>query len=248
MRRFFIDPANIVGANAVLTGSEARHVTTVLRLSAGSKITLFDGSGSLYEALITKISATRVETKIIALTPYIDIPGDISPALHLGIALLKGRKMDFIIQKATELGIASVRPFRSRYCAAFDPGADRPSRWQKIALEACKQCNRPKPPDLHEISDFNVIISAAGENGHDLKLIFWEEEKQKPIRDIISTGGSIKSALILIGPEGGFSTAEVADAVAAGFQPVTLGSRILRAETAAVAAASIVQYELGNLA
>jgi 16S rRNA (uracil1498-N3)-methyltransferase len=121
-------------------------------------------------------------------------------------------------------------------------------RWQKIALEACKQCNRPKPPDLHDVADLEDLLVVAGNEAHDLKLIFWEEEGQKTLQQTLETCHEIKSALVLIGPEGGFSSGEVAAAVGAGYKPVSLGSRILRAETAAVAAVSILQYQLGNLA
>ena len=114
--------------------------------------------------------------------------------------------MDIIIQKMTELGIESVRPFRSQYCAATYPAADRFSRWQKIALEACKQCNRPKPPDLHAISDFKNLLPASEGDEHNLKLIFWEEQGQKSLKEALGTVDEIKSALILIGPEGGFNT------------------------------------------
>jgi 16S rRNA (uracil1498-N3)-methyltransferase len=248
MRRFFIDPENIVGPTALLTGTEARHISSVLRLSTGTKITLFDGSGSYYEALITKTSAGRIETKIVSIIPYIASAEDIHPALHLGMGLLKGKKMDLIIQKITELGVESLRPFRSRFCAAHDHAHGRLSRWQKIALEACKQSNRPKLPELHSISEFKNLLSETAQNDHDLKLIFWEEQGQKTIHEIFASGDEKKSVLILIGPEGGFSTDEVKEAVARGFQPVTLGSRILRAETAAIAAAAILQHELGNLA
>jgi 16S rRNA (uracil1498-N3)-methyltransferase len=248
MRRFFIEAENISGSTAVLTGTEARHISTVLRLSPDTTITLFDGSGSLYEARITKISPARVETKITTLTPYIDTADDIRPALHLAVGLLKGKKMDFIIQKSTELGIESLRPFRSRYCAAHDAGAGKPVRWQRIALEACKQCNRPKPPDLYGVTDYNNLISLSGRENHDLKIIFWEEEAQNTLQETFDALSKAKSVLVLIGPEGGFSSGEAAAAIAAGFQPTTLGSRILRAETAVIAAAAILQHELGNLA
>jgi len=246
MRRFFIDPENIAGSSAFLTGTEARHISTVLRLSTGTTVSLFDGSGSYYEARLTKISPNRVETKIISITPYVAASEDFRPALHLGLGLLKGKKMDFLVQKMTELGIESLRPFRSQYCATHDPAAAKLSRWQKIALEACKQCNRPKPPDLYEVAGFKELLSISGQENHDLKLIFWEEE-HKPLQETLKTPGAIESVLILIGPEGGFSADEVANAVAAGYQPVTLGSRILRAETAAIAAVSILQHKLGNL-
>jgi 16S rRNA (uracil1498-N3)-methyltransferase len=248
MRRFFVDPENIIGPTALLTGSEARHISSVLRLAPGTTITLFDGSGSYYEALLAKISPTRVEAKIISITPYIEATEDFSPALHLGMGLLKGSKMDFIIQKITELEIKSLRPFRSQYCAAQDPAANRQSRWQKIAQEACKQCNRPKPPDLHRITDFKNLLFISGQESHELKLIFWEEAGQKSLQEILGPSHKIQSAMILIGPEGGFSAGEVADAIAAGYQPVTLGRRTLRAETAVIAAVSILQHELGNLA
>ena len=248
MRRFFIDPENIAGAHAVLTGSEARHIHTVLRLATGTTVTLFDGSGSYFEALLTKISPSRVEARIISISPYLAAEAGSHSSLHLGLGLLKGKKMDFIIQKMTELGIECIYPFRSDYCAAIDGAAGRLGRWRKIALEACKQCNRPKPPSLVETMDFKELLSLSGTEKHELKLIFWEAEGQKPLREILDPAPEAKSALVLIGPEGGFSSTEVAAAVAAGFQPVSLGRRILRAETAAIAAASILQYELGNLA
>jgi len=249
MRRFFVAPENITGSTAVLTGPEARHMSTVLRLSTGAAIILFDGTGTYYETVLTKISPSRVETKIVAITPYIETAEDFHPALHLGIGLLKGKKMDLILQKITELGVVSVSPFRSRYCVAKDHAKDRISRWQKIALEACKQCNRPKPPDINPAKDLNELLSESGEDGHDLKLIFWEnKEGQKPLREIFSPLEKINSVMILIGPEGGFSTEEIGQATDAGYEPVTMGSRVLRSETAVITAVSILQHELGNLA
>lgn len=247
MRRFFVDPDNITGATAVLTGSEARHIATVLRLTTGTMITLFDGSGSYYEARLTKITPARADAKILSITPYIPDADTFSPALHLGVGLLKGKKMDFVVQKTTELGITSLHPFRSQYCATPDSAPDKLSRWHKISLEACKQCNRPIPPDIYDVTDFNDLLSGTGKNDNELKLIFWEDEGQKHLRDVLGSLAPIRSAQIIIGPEGGFSASEVADAVAAGYQTITLGSRILRAETAAIVAVAILQHELGNL-
>ena len=249
MRRFFVAPENISGSTAILTGTEARHVSTVLRLSIGTTILLFNGSGSYFEAVLTKISPSRVETKIVSITPYIETAGDYKPALHLAIGLLKGKKMDLVIQKITELGVTGLHPFRSRYCVAQDPAANRLSRWQKIALEACKQCNRPKPLVINPPKDLKELLSSPRENDHDLKLIFWEDkEGQKSLREIFTPLKKIHSVMIIIGPEGGFNTDEVAQAVDAGYEPVTMGSRILRTETAAITAVSIIQHELGNLA
>jgi 16S rRNA (uracil1498-N3)-methyltransferase len=247
MRRFFVDPENIVGANAFLAGQEARHIAAVLRLATGTTITLFDGSGSYYEALLTRITFNRVEAKIVSITPYIDTGETSRPALHLAIALLKGKKMDFIIQKATELGVDSLRPFRSQYCAVHDHAANKLSRWQKIALEACKQCNRPKPPAIQEATDLGDLLTVSGQEQHDLKLIFWEETGGETMHQTLGPLREIKSSMIIIGPEGGFSYEEIADAVAAGYKSVTLGRQVLRSETAVIAAVSILQYKAGNL-
>ena len=248
MRRFFVEPEKIRGPIAILTGTEARHVSTVLRLNPETIITLFDGSGSYYEARIKKISPARVETKILSIIPYIEAAEDSSSALHLAVGLLKGKKTDFLIQKCTELGIESLRPFHSQYCAVHGVGSGKLGRWQKIALEACKQCNRPKPPDVHEVTDHTTLLSLSENHNHDLKIIFWEDEKQNSLQETLAASGEARSVLALIGPEGGFSSGEALAAIAAGFQPVTMGSRILRAETAALAAVAILQHELGNLA
>ena len=248
MRRFFVTPENITGSTAVLTGPEARHISSVLRLTVGTTIILFDGSGSYYEAVLTRTSSSRAEARIVSITPHIETEMESSTALHLAIGVPKGKKMDMIIQKTTELGIAGFHPFRSRYSAERSSSESRLSRWQKIALEACKQCNRPKPPDLHPLVSYNDFLDEFGPADHDLKLVFWEDkEGQKSLHEIITPLGKINSVMIIIGPEGGFSAEEVNVAVNAGYEPVTLGSRILRVETAAIAAVSILQHELGNL-
>ncbi len=247
MRRFFVDPENFAGSTAFLTGTEAHHISSVLRLGVGTRITLFDGSGSFYDAQITKISPKKVETSIQAISPYIATDQQQASSLHLGQALIKGKKMDLIIQKATELGIDSLHPYKSTYCAVKGTLENRVKRWTKIALEACKQCNRPKLPDLHDPIGFTDFLKSAADTPYDLKLIFWEEELQNSLHDILQQHTDIRSVLLLIGPEGGFSPDEARQATAQGFQPVTLGSRILRAETAAIAAIAVLQYELGNL-
>lgn len=247
MRRFFVDPENFSGSTAILTGTEARHIATVLRLPTGSRITLFDGSGSFYEAVITQITSKTIEAAIEAITPYFESDQEQQCRLHLGQALIKGKKMELIIQKATELGVDSLHPFKSTFVSVKGNPGNRFERWAKIALEACKQCNRPKPPDLHPPVDFNELLKATAKQPYDLKLIFWEEELQNSLPDIFKQHADIRSAFLLIGPEGGFSTEEARQAKAHGFQSVTLGSRILRAETAAMAAMTILQYKLGNL-
>ena len=249
MRRFFVDPKNINGPVAVITGQEARHISNVLRLAVGTKVILFDGSGSYYEAVLSRISPGKSEAKIVSIMPYIEDAGALQPALHLGIGLLKGKKMDLVIQKITELGVASLLPFVSRYCVAKEQSGNRISRWEKIALEACKQCNRPKPPEISPIRNLDEIIADSQKTAYDLRLILWENnEGQKSLRDIFAPLQKVRSVMVLIGPEGGFTADEVKFAVDNGYEPVTMGSRILRAETAVIAAVSIIQHELDNMA
>ena len=246
MRRFFVNPSEITNSKAIITGSEARHLVSVLRLNIGARVQLFDGTGATYQAEVSGISKGRVEL-IISLR---DEPVQMTTNLFLGQALLKGKKMDVVIQKTTELGIAGLYPFISDFSNNRHLAAARESRrlerWRKISREACKQCNRPQPPECYPVVFFDKFLEEVSTADFDRKLIFWEEEKAQGLQEIIKEGGS-GSTMILIGPEGGFSTVEVEKAKAAGFQPVTLGKKILRAETAAIAAVSILQYLLGNL-
>jgi 16S rRNA (uracil1498-N3)-methyltransferase len=248
MHRFFIDPENLSGTTAVLADEEARHLVTVLRLGVGAEIRLFDGSGRRYEATITKIAKARVEATILSISA--EAPPD-KAALHLGLALLKGKKMDFIIQKATELGVAGLHPFISEFCVAGHIAADREerrhARWEKITREACKQCNRPLPPTLHPVREFESLVAEAADTGYARKLLLWEQEIGVGLQGMITGPERLSNVIVLIGPEGGFSHREVTTAQSAGFQPVTLGKRILRAETAALAAIAILQHLLGNL-
>lgn len=240
-RRFFIPPEAISADAAVIEGPEAHHIRKVLRLSPGALITLFDGTGRIYKARIEAVDRDTVKTSLLETCAI----ADDRPSLHLCMALLKGKKMDFIIQKATELGVSSIRPFLSDHSAAKPPGDSKENRWQRIALEACKQCNRPVPPNCLPLGDFSAVLETPG--AFDSKLMLWEHEKEQSLGQIIKPSSPPGSVLFLVGPEGGFSETEHEQALAAGFMPVTLGSRTLRAETAGFAAMVILQFLLGNL-
>ncbi len=240
MRRFFIDPSHITKDSATITDQEARHIGMVLRLRPGNTIELFDGSGRVYQAEITKIGKSTVETKILAHHHHREQP----PFLSVAQSLVKGKKMDLIIQKATELGIQAILPVLSQNCAITCPAPDQIHRWQRIALEACKQCERPTPMHCSPCIDLPQLLARADE--YATKIICWENETTATLHDL-DLGGA-ENVLLLIGPEGGFSASEAEKAIAAGFIPVNLGPRILRAETAAIATMAIVQFLLGNLA
>ncbi len=241
MHRFFIDPTAIDGKTAELTGQEAHHLASVLRLTKGEKIILFDGTGKVYTARIERVSKKNVPLSIVKAE---EASAGVT-RLHLGQALLKGKKMDFVIQKATELGIDTLHPFTSQFCDISAPAENKISRWQRIVIEACKQCGQPFPPDVRPPVTFDRILTTQGH--FDCKLIFREGEDVCPLADCFPLRAPTRSVIMLIGPEGGFSRDEIDKAVAVGYIPVTLGSRVLRAETASIAGMAIVQYLLENL-
>ena len=241
MRRFFIDPTAVNGTIVTLRGAEAHHLGRVLRLKTGARVCLFDGTGAQYEAAVQKSDRDTVTLTILATV----IAAQQQPAaeLHLGQGLLKGKKMDLVVQKATELGIAAIHPFLSRHAAVRLPEAEKESRWQRIALEACKQSKRPLPPRCHPVREFAALLETA--QPFDQKILFWEQPGGVSLHDLFSPESPLSgSVFFLVGPEGGFSQTEHQTAIAAGFTAVTLGPRILRAETAAIAAAAILQFLL----
>lgn len=251
MRRFFVQPEDIDGPTGVLRGREARHLSRVLRLRAGDSITLFDGSGKLYEAVIDGISRQEVTARILS-----ECAGDNGAHyfLHVGMPFLKGAKMDFVVQKATELGVSTISPFLSTFCVAGSEDVFRQQRrlqrWQRISLEACKQCGRSEPLRFTAAQNFSSLVmemSAVHEAA--LKLILWEKEETRGLGVVENWRAAEKTGpvYLLIGPEGGFADAEVKAAVDAGFVAVSVGSRVLRAETALLTAMAVVQYLLGNL-
>jgi len=242
LRRFFINPADIAGTTAQITGPEAHHLRTVLRLAPGDPITFFDGTGARYQARIERILKDRVTASITAQTQ--DLPPKVR--LHLGQALLKGQKMDLILQKATELGVDAIWPFSSEH-GIHRPAKDaQMERWQRIVLEACKQCDRARPPELHDTREITDLMAHAPPC--DTRLIFWEHEARQTLPEVLAAQNTnCRSVFFLLGPEGGFSKAEVACAQQEGFTPISLGPRILRAETATLAATAILQFTLGNL-
>ncbi len=239
MRRFFINPTQIRGTCGIITDQEARHISTVLRLKSGCAIELFDGEGQVFQAEITTINKTTVETKILGSQFHQETP----PFLSLAQALTKGNKMDLIIQKATELGVTDFWPTISQHCTVSTASPSQITRWQRIAHESCKQCDRPNP--LLVQAPLSLPQLWAQSKKFSTKIIFLENETTRILQDIDLH--SPERVLLLIGPEGGFSRPEAEAAIGHDFQSVSLGPRILRAETAAITAISILQFLLGNL-
>lgn len=239
MRRFFIDPANITKDCGLITEQEARHIALALRLKPGQAIELFDGQGMVYQAEITAVRKSTVDTRILSCRRHHEGP----PFLSLAQALVKGSKFDLIVQKATELGISAIQPLVCQHCDVKSASASQLSRWQRIVHEACKQCGRPTPLLCQPAVTLPHLLSHSQEVT--AKIIFWENESTTTLHDLDLRAA--ERVLLLIGPEGGFTRQEADSALEHGFLPVSLGPRILRAETAAMTAMAIVQFLLGNL-
>ncbi len=245
MRRFFFDPNSRSGDKVILSEEESRHISKVLRLEPGTEIELLDGKGAVYSATIIE---TGRKTAV-----YIEGIATIGETLHLPLivkqGVLKGEKMDTVVQKCTELGVSYMIPFWSSRCQGKlneTQKKKKHERWQRIGLAACKQCLRPTLMQLDTIVTFTDCISSNPGGEKKLRLLFWEDEQATNIRGIPDLE-QFQSIEILLGPEGGFTQEEVIEARAQGWRTVSLGKRILRAETATLTAVSIVQYLSGNL-
>lgn len=229
-----------------ITGSDAAHIKKVLRMKSGDRIGLFDGRGFEYEARIENLLAGSVEVSIIKRF----LSASESPVqIIVAQALLKDKKMDILARQLTEIGVARLIPFTSiRSVPRPDKKrlSARRKRWEKIAIEALKQCRRGHVTKIGETITFNDIIKINDEC--DLKIVFWENES-KPVSDAVQQvhDRHYRKILAVLGSEGGFSEKEIEDARACGFVTASLGPRILRAETAAVAACTILQYLFGDM-
>ncbi len=248
MKYFFLENSNSLKTTsaAIISGSDARHIKNVLRLSPGDIIGLFDGTGTEYETRITAFSRTGVE---VALIKQFQKETDSKIQIDIAQALLKDRKMDDLIRQLTELGATRFLPFISQRSI---PRPDkkrlllRTQRWGKIARESLKQCRRSSVMKVEEIVSFDSMLNLAG--GSDLKIAFWEDAVQ-PTQSVVELTGktAVKRIVAILGPEGGFTQEEMDRATAAGFKTASLGPRILRAETAAITACALLQYLFGDM-
>lgn len=245
MSRFFIRKDQIHGDRANLGGAELEHMRRVLRLTAGDGVTLFDDAGWEHDAVIRGFHDDHGELEIRRSYQA----GRESPlALSLALGLTKGDKMDFVVEKATELGVVSIIPFTSSFTVPkLDDKkvAKRTERWRKIALSAAKQCGRTQVPEILPLCEFDKMI--AGASANQLKVLFWEKETALSLRQVHAANAHSTAILVAVGAEGGVSANEAQLAKDRGFHSVHLGRRILRAETAALTALSLVQYLWGDL-
>lgn len=241
MPRFFIQ-AEPVGGLLSIEGPDARHMTRVLRMKPGENVVLCDSAGTDYDCVIEQASPERVTCRIRGQSPS---AGEPSAAVTLYMALPKSDKLEFVIQKAIELGVSRIVPFVSARCIAKPDGTGRKAaRWRKIAAEAAKQCGRGRIPEVADVIFFAEAVGQAAQA--ETALFFYECERETTLRSVIG-GKTLRTVSLMIGAEGGFSLEEAEQARAGGLNSVSLGKRILRCETAPLAALAAVMYESGNL-
>ncbi|MCL5105185.1 MAG: 16S rRNA (uracil(1498)-N(3))-methyltransferase [Armatimonadetes bacterium] len=241
-RRFFISPEQIDGSTAVLTGDPARQISKVLRLKEGDFICLLDGTGNEHDALISALSKDEVTARILGTNACSREP---RLRVTLAVCLPKGDKLELIVQKCSELGISKYVIVNSERTVArpdSSKSADRLARWRRIAAEAAEQCGRAAAPEVEGIIEFSEL---AGEiSSHQLALVAWEEESGVSLKSALQANQKAETVILIIGPEGGLTEEEVALAKSAGAISVSLGKRLMRVETAAVAASAVIMYEL----
>ena len=246
LRRFFVEEIRIDDGTCVISGSEAKHISTVLRMRAGDRFILMDDRGSRFQAVIEAVSPKGVRAVLEK-----PLPNPPPSPVHITLcqALTKSRAMDSLLQKTSELGVDHIVPFYSeRTTVEYEKErlVNKMRHWHEIAISAAKQCGRGIPVVIDPPVLFRTVIEKWGELNA-LKVVLWEEEESKDLKSALRSSTPSPNFVGIIGPEGGFSREEISSAGAAGFVPVSLGKRILRADTAAITMVAVVQYEWGDL-
>lgn len=246
MPKFFVDSSYIRGTSARIYGSDVRHITKVLRLGVQSVIILCDGEGFDYVARISEVDRDFILLDILEKKECRAEP-KLKVTLFQGIP--KGSKMEYIIEKCTELGVDSIVPVMMERTVMRLDGDDskqkKPERWRKIASESVKQCARGAIPMVYDIYDLHETAGLL--KCLDLLIVAYEQESIMTLKQVLKSNKTISSLGIFIGPEGGFAQEEIEFLKASGVQPVTLGNRILRTETAGHAALSAIMYEFDEM-
>jgi 16S rRNA (uracil1498-N3)-methyltransferase len=237
MSRFFVGPHDIEGDVLFLRGQQAKHAVDVMRLTCGNEFEAFDGSGRLYRCIITEASGYEVVARIDcvrrASTP--------NTFLCIASAIPKNERMDSIITKCTELGIARLIPMVTERTIVRVRETDaqvKYTRWKRLAVEACKQSGRLTVPEITQPRTFEEVLQVVCE--YELGLIPWLGEKTIRLADVLAEKAGVSRVIILIGPEGDFTDLEAQQASRSGCIPVSLGPNVLRSDTAAIAATAIV--------
>ncbi|MBD0325245.1 MAG: 16S rRNA (uracil(1498)-N(3))-methyltransferase [Pyrinomonadaceae bacterium] len=249
-RRFYAPPEafTLASQTVMLAADEARHLRDVLRLERGAEVFVFDGRGREYRCVVDECSRSAVKLEV---AEEVEAARRESPlSLRLAVALLKGEKFDLVVQKATELGVTEIVPLITRQADVrlrdAGDGERRTARWQRIALEAAKQSGRALVPFIASPCLFSSLIEEDAD-GEEWRVMFTEREGHGLLEMIDGKRANVLSATALVGPEGGWTDEEIAQARAANWSLVTLGGRILRAETAAITVTALLEHLFGDI-
>lgn len=214
------------------------YLGKVLRMSQGRELVVFNGCGGEYQGTISQIDKKNLQ---VTLQHFTDTERESPLSIELAIGLSRGERWDFVLQKATELGVTRIVPLLTERTEVKLKGErllKRWQHWQQITISACEQCQRNRIPELAQVTDVNEYLQQADSAQ---KFVLHHRGSQG-----LSNTASPSSAAILVGPEGGLSDPEIAAAQSAGFNPLTLGPRVMRTETAPIAAISVLQYQWGD--
>lgn len=254
-QRFFVPPQAVQNGSIRFTRDQARQMTAVLRLGAGARVVALDNSGWQYDVSLDQVSGAEVIGTVRTRTLVSSEP---RTKITLYIGLIRAPKLEIVLQKGTELGVAAFVPVMAQRCVVQQSDELSPAkvdRWQRIVVEAAEQSGRGKLPVLMPALNFKQ----ACEQVRGFSLLLWEGERELPLREALENAvgervGARRGAAarpfsvnVFVGPEGGFTEDEAAMARAAGVTPVTLGPRVLRAETAGLAVAAAILYAQGDL-
>lgn len=244
MSRFYVKPESVKDTRIYVEKEESHHIIDVMRLSEGDRIVVFDGTGREYAGEIESIANKRV---VINILERRSSKKKHPVSISLAQAVPKRDKMDLIVQKTTELGVDEIIPVETARTIVRLKGKRRDfkiGRWEKIAVEASKQSGRADLPEIKEITPFEKIIESI--DRFDIAIIPCLSEKAISIKSALEKAKRPKRALVIIGPEGGFSDDEIRRAAEKGALPVTLGPLVLKSDTAAIAAVSILNHEFSS--
>jgi 16S rRNA (uracil1498-N3)-methyltransferase len=242
MSRFFMD-APEWGGEAWLEGDEARHLGQVLRGKPGDRVTVFDGCGRRAGAEVLEVARGRVRLKL----GEAEVSPPLRPQITLAQAIPKGKMMELIVQKAVELGVATIQPLLTAHTVSR-PGAGKTAKWRRVAMEACKQCGQDQLPEVREPMGIAEWLDSLGGEpaAGELRAVASLAPGARPLRGVLRSAGSPASAVMLVGPEGDFTQEETGAALEAGFRPASLGRIVLRVETASLFCLSAMRYEFAT--
>lgn len=242
---FFLSPECVTPPTISITGDLIVHLRQSLRTKVGETLMFGDGAGHRYRAEITELTKSMMTGRILEVTTQ---PNDLSPSVTLALAVLKGEKMDWVIQKATELGVRHIIPLQTHNTIVQlrpERIEAQLARWQRIALEAAQQSEQWQMATIAPPQTIETLLAA--QSTHTTTLILAERHEGGSLQTVKLPSDTADSVIVIIGPEGGWTNEEVAQAEQAGYRLISLGAQILRADTAAIATISIIQSRLGKL-